>query len=209
MTPPPTLTARECDALLTELRTYPYPYNCHAQQRRNPLMALLMLDAGLRVGEVVKLNYALVYWNSLPKNPLFIPAEISKSKESGEIPLSLRLAEALKTWQPYCAPWQREEPDRYLFPGTQPHTHITTRQVERIFRAAAARSLGRDVHPHVLRHTFGTLVTRASNTALAQKLLRHRNLSSTQIYLHPNADDAAAAVRKIEETHHHGSLSQS
>jgi len=209
MTPPPTLTARECDALLQELRTYPYPYNRSVQQRRNTLMALLMLDAGLRVGEVVKLTYDLIYWNSRPKNPLFIPAEISKSKESGEIPLSLRLAEALKDWEPSCRPYLALGPNPYLFPGTQPDSHITTRQVERIIRSAAARALGRDVHPHVLRHTFGTLVTRASNTALAQKLLRHRNLSSTQIYLHPNADDAAAAVRKIEETHHHGSQTQS
>jgi len=74
---------------------------------------------------------------------------------------------------------------------------ITTRQVERIIKHAAIASIGRPANPHMLRHTFATKLMRITNVRVVQELLGHRNLSSTQIYTHPNQDDFAAAIRNL------------
>ncbi|GAJ07905.1 unnamed protein product, partial [marine sediment metagenome] len=54
------------------------------------------------------------------------------------------------------------------------------------------------VHPHMLRHTFATRIVRKSSTAIAQQLLGHRYLSSTQVYVNPSQDDLAEAIEQLD-----------
>ena len=50
-----------------------------------------------------------------------------------------------------------------------------------------------------LRHSAADNLWRASgNLMLAQQLLRHESVSTTQIDLHPNRDDLAAALQSLE-----------
>lgn len=51
--------------------------------------------------------------------------------------------------------------------------------------------------PHDLRRTFGTHVERVAGIATAQKLLGHRNISTTALYVRVDAEREAAAVKDL------------
>jgi integrase/recombinase XerD len=58
--------------------------------------------------------------------------------------------------------------------------------------------LQRPVHPHMLRHSFGTSLMAAGGTLdETQVLLGHGAITSTQAYLHPSQERLRAAVERI------------
>jgi len=77
---------------------------------------------------------------------------------------------------------------------------LTTRSVGRIVkRIAIQRGLSADVHPHTLRHAFGThLLEEGADLRAIQELLGHERLSTTQRY----TQLTTAQLEKVyDETH--------
>jgi len=55
--------------------------------------------------------------------------------------------------------------------------------------------INKKVSPHIIRHTFAThLVKQGENLVTIKELLGHRQLSSTQVYLHMTAEDIRKAI---------------
>jgi integrase/recombinase XerC len=77
---------------------------------------------------------------------------------------------------------------------------LTTRSVGRIVkRLAILRGLSSDVHPHTLRHAFGThLLEEGADLRAIQELLGHERLSTTQRYTQLTA---AQLARVYDDTH--------
>jgi integrase/recombinase XerC len=77
---------------------------------------------------------------------------------------------------------------------------LTTRSVGRIVKAiAVAKGLSPDVHPHTLRHAFGThMLEEGADLRAIQELLGHERLSTTQRYTQLTSNHI---TRVYDETH--------
>lgn len=194
---PKTLTEEEAEKLLCQLM-HIRP-NCSRPRvaNRNYCLGLLMLDAGLRVGELVKLTTSDLWFQDQPVTALCINPEIAKNKRQRIIPLTIRIQAEIR--QMYERWWSPIDPafSYYAFYTRTSDSHITERQVERIINNAGRLSIGRSVYPHQLRHTFATRLMRRTSARIVQQLLGHSCLSSTQIYTHPNADDLKTAINTL------------
>ncbi len=192
-----TITGTESIQLLEQLKIEKGSAKQIRRSVRNQLIVLLMLDAGLRIGEVVRLKKSDLWHFTTPVENLLIRAMISKSKTERMVPLSDRLKGAVLEMN-RCV-WFRVEAgtDGYaltLKPGKGP---ITRRQIERIVGDAARSAFGRPIHPHILRHTFATRLMKKVNSRIVQELLGHKHLTSTQVYTHPDGDDLKSAIDSI------------
>lgn len=196
---PKTLDGEQQLQLLEALLKKLAPDKTRRKGIRNHLIAILMLDAGLRVGEVVKLRMSHLYFNDLPVHSLLLTPSITKNHRERSIPVSGRLAESLRT---YFSTWllcDQVNSESLVFYSKEADQSLTTRQVENIIRSASWKSLGRPVNPHMLRHTFASRLLRVTNMRTVQVLLGHNCITSTQIYTHPNEDDKKEAIEKINK----------
>lgn len=201
---PKTLDVSQQQKLLDFLRSKVAPQKTFVKGVRNHLMACLMLDAGLRVGEVVKLKMSHAYFLGAPVECLLLTPDITKNHRERTVHLSTRLQLTL-TKHYNVNPWLHRRPDTYSIWGKENHDKPpTTRQVENVINNAGMKALGRPVNPHMLRHTFASSLLRVTNMRTVQQLLGHNYITSTQIYTHPNEDDKKQAIEKMSsnETSH-------
>ena len=145
---------------------------------RNPKhRALLMLlySAGLRVGEVVRLRPS-----DLDVDRGLVRVRKGKGARDRYTLLARRAVDAVRLYlDAYSTgPW--------LFPGSNPTRHLTTRSVQRVVKQAAkAADIAKDVTTHTLRHSFAThLLEGGTNLRVIQELLGHQSARTTQIYTH-------------------------
>ncbi|MGE5324471.1 MAG: tyrosine recombinase XerC [Actinomycetota bacterium] len=108
-----------------------------------------------------------------------------KGKKQRYVPLEGAAADALKAYRP-----ERQKilnisgrSTRRLLINRRGGP-LTTRSVGRIVKQIAiARGLPPDIHPHTLRHAFGThMLTEGADLRAIQELLGHERLSTTQRY---------------------------
>lgn len=197
---PPTLETTDCEKLLNVLRNNAGTMNKSRKAVRNHCMALLMLEAGLRVGELVSLRLSDLYFDNLPVRNILIKPHMTKNKVEHSIPVSERLSESLRA---YFSTWLLVDlviGSDFAFTNVSTDRPITTRQVERIICSAGWKAFGRPVNPHVLRHTYASRLMRVTNSSTVQQLLGHKYLSSTQVYCHPNEQDKRQAIEQASQT---------
>jgi len=77
----------------------------------------------------------------------------------------------------------------YLFSGRV--GYLTTRSVQAILKTSAKKAnIKKNVHPHMLRHSFAThLVNDKVGIKYIQKILGHKNIKTTERYLHVSDED--------------------
>ena len=194
---PKTLTVLEQHQLLAQLKIENGTAAQFQKSMRNLTMATLMLETGIRVGEMIKLRFDDLYWNDLPVKSLFIREEIAKNHSAREVPVSSRLNITLLNYRSRIVAGVGYVPIQYAFFLSSPEHHIGTRQVERIIKGAALSAFGRPCHPHMLRHTFGTKLMRVTDIRTVQTLLGHKHITSTQVYTHPSREDLSTAIERM------------
>lgn len=195
--PPKTLTTEQQEDLLSALLKKGAPAKTAHKGIRNHLMACLMLDAGLRVGEVVKLKHSHLYFNSVPVKTLVLTSTITKNHKERTVHVAQRLTDSLNSYFTNWLLCDLYNDGDFSFSTADPGRPFTTRQVENIINSAAMKCFGRPVNPHMLRHTFASRLLRVTNMRTVQQLLGHSCITSTQIYTHPNEDDKKKAVEEM------------
>jgi site-specific recombinase XerD len=163
------------------------------QDSRDRAMFLLMLRCGLRISEVANLQLADLYLDELP------PRIVAHGKGSRErsVYLSPQAERALRA---YLAE-RPSAPSDYVFLSYLGDGMSTTAVHKRlmVYRERA----GVDLTAHRLRHSFANdLLTADTPVTTIQKLLGHRWLETTQVYVDANdqqvRDDYYAACDKLE-----------
>ena len=108
-----------------------------------------------------------------------------KGKKQRYVPLEGAAAEALAAYREARQKVLKEtrKNTRRLFIN-QRGGPLTTRSVRRIVKKIATeRGLPPDIHPHTLRHAFGThMLTEGADLRAIQELLGHERLATTQKY---------------------------
>lgn len=171
--------------------------------RRDLVLILLGLRCGFRVGECQKLRVSDVWDNNQPVARIHVPANFNKNNVEGWVLVPLDLQEALKDYVPLrLAVNTPPVEDPILLPSRPGLKSVSDRlsrvAVMDILTYWTKRAGVPHVRFHTFRHTFATNVLKrgGGNLKIVQMLLRHRNLSSSSIYLHPTQDDLDVAVMK-------------
>lgn len=151
----------------------------------------MLYGCGIRNAELTGLNLEDVQW----ANEAILVR--GKGQKQRYVPLGDAAAAALRAYmaerEARLAALSEKKPIRTpaLFVNLQLRglenggdARLTTRSVGRIVkRIAILRGLSSDVHPHTLRHAFGThLLEEGADLRAIQELLGHERLSTTQRY---------------------------
>jgi len=136
----------------------------------------LLYSSGLRVSELRHLRYEDIH-----RKDMRIYIRSSKSRSDRYAILSKRaLAILTEYWFSF------RKPRDWLFPGMKGHSPIVSFTVSR-FIADHCCFLGWDkqINAHMFRHSFGThLYEQGYDLLSIQKLLGHKSVSSSLIYVH-------------------------
>ena len=161
---------------------------------RDYVAILLGMEAGLRSSEAASLLISHVWGGTDVKGSMLIPENFCKCCKEGIIPITGNLATALRRYVPIRIMWLPQgKEDGWLLsnkPGKrlldQPLSAAALHYIVRFW----AKKAGLDpFRYHDLRHSFasGAMLADGSNLKMVQDLMRHRSITSTQIYLHPTA----------------------
>jgi site-specific recombinase XerD len=129
--------------------------------------------AGLRVSEVVALKVS-----DVDSKRMILRVEQGKGRKDRHAMLSPVLLKLLRDW------YRIARPQGWLFPGQNPASPMTTRQLTRACHAAAHMAeITKRVTPHTLRHSFAThLLEQSIDIRVIQVLLGHAKLETTALY---------------------------
>jgi integrase/recombinase XerC len=149
---------------------------------RDTVIFELLYGCGMRNAELTDLDLADIHW----ANDVILVR--GKGQKQRYVPLGDAAAQALRAYlteREARLNAQRKSSGALLLNlhlrGTG---RLSTRSVARIVkRIAVERGLPSDVHPHTLRHAFGThLLAEGADLRAIQELLGHERLSTTQRY---------------------------
>lgn len=135
--------------------------------------------AGLRVSEVVALKV-----EDIDSERMVIRVEQGKGRKDRYALLSPTLLTLLRAWWREANGRGKMLPHGWLFPGRDPLTPLSARQLHRACQAAAvAAGIAKRVSPHTLRHSFAThLLEHKEDIRVIQVLLGHKKLETTALY---------------------------
>ena len=145
-------------------------------QRRNLAMFALMLDSGLRLGEVVSARRDKLRLND------FALIVLGKGNKERTVGYGENTAAILRRYLELCPPAEalflKTDEDGNFLP-------ITEHTVRDVFKVLKKYSGVPRIHPHLLRHTFATrYLQNGGNLMTLQMLLGHTSLEMVKHYLH-------------------------
>jgi len=165
-----------------------------AQQAGNRLhiaVVTLLANTGLRAGEASALTLSNVEMTER-KSKVVVHATSGKGEKYREVPLN---AETRRVLREYLAVRPKVTSDRLFIGQRGP---LTESGIWRIV-TKYARQAGVEASPHVLRHSFATLLVRQKKTDLVAvaDLLGHENVETTARYARSTLADRRAAVEGL------------
>ncbi|WP_438482980.1 tyrosine recombinase XerC [Oleiharenicola lentus] len=144
---------------------------------RDRLVLELLYGGGLRVSELIALNYGSIDFGDGSARVL------GKGRKERICPLGATAMAVLKHFRDHHAR-DRGPTDPVLV--TEKHSRLTVTAVQLLVKKyLALADLPMDMSPHKLRHSYAThLLNSGADLRTVQELLGHANLTTTQVYTH-------------------------
>ncbi len=182
------LSEKEVQVLLSYLGKKPV---------RDRLIVRLMLQCGLRAGEVSDLNVENVWRGGYVHPAVNLPQGTTKGHIARYVDMPEPVRDLIKSHvelrleqHPQLLQWDP------LFTGYKVPVRLLPGGIGRIVGTISRDAIGRVIHPHVLRHTYATILLKYTNIRVVQQLLGHASISTTQIYTHVSSEDCKNAVNQ-------------
>ena len=172
------------DSDITEVASFP---------ERDQLLLELLYGCGIRSSEVTGINLDDI---RVSTGAILIRG---KGKKQRYVPFGGSAAASLAAYLParkqLLDELHRKTPALLT---NQRGGRLTTRSVGRIVKKiAVAKGLSPDVHPHTLRHAFGThMLEEGADLRSIQEMLGHSSLATTQRYTHLNVTHLKEVYRR-------------
>jgi len=166
---------------------------------RDRAMMLLLLDTGMRAGEICAFIPSWLTRNG-DRGTIRIPSPQSKSARGRTVMFSVETLRALNAWLAIVPP----SPGQPIFTALSGHRQpipgqaLTTSGLNQMMRRHADRAgiHGKDRWCHIWRHTFARMyVVRGGDLETLRRLLGHASLETVRIYLEFRTQD-------LEDKHH-------
>jgi len=182
------------------------PEEAAAWPERDRVIFELLYGCGIRNSELVGIDLADIQWSN---DAVLVRG---KGRKERYVPLGDEAAFAIRAYLPAReAKLSAAGKGILIFDGpllinmrvragVRGDCRLTTRSVGRIVKAIAqSRGLAADVHPHTLRHAFGThMLEEGADLRAIQEMLGHERLSTTQRYTQLTVGQVQ---RVYDETH--------
>ncbi len=154
---------------------------------KQPLYDVLLIiqDAGMRPEEVFRMRWENILWN---RNVIFIPFGKSRIGSRRFVPLSSRVRERLER--------RRSAGNRdWVFPSPRSRSGHIVSVAKQFEQARRDADLPVTLVLYCARHTFATdLLAQTGNLALVRDVLGHRDIKTTEKYLHPASTQLAEII---------------
>ena len=156
---------------------------------RNRAICSLMVDCGLRVGEVARLNLNDV---SFEESTIKV---LGKGRREDVVPFGAATGRTLRRYVQHFRVHLARENERALF-VSQFGGRLVLEGIKSMVDRLAVESGIERLHPHLLRHTAATrLLINGCDVHTVQRIMRHRHISTTTAYLHLLSADLQDKMR--------------
>lgn len=147
------------------------------EQRDLAIMELLY-SSGLRLAELVSINL-----HDIDTSDAILEVT-GKGSKSRRLPVGSKALSAIAAWKRLRGGIAKPA-EQALFVSRR-GTRLQPRSIQqRLKRWAMKQGVNRNLHPHLLRHSFAShLLESSSDLRAVQELLGHADISTTQIYTH-------------------------
>ncbi|SEN25401.1 tyrosine recombinase XerC [Nitrosomonas marina] len=145
---------------------------------RDRAMFELFYSSGLRLAELTQLRINDI---DLSEGTVRVTGKGGKTRI---VPVGKKAIEALQIWSDYRSQIVRNGIDTMFL--THHGNAISARTVSHRLKIHSKRqSMHKNVHPHILRHSFASHLLQSSGDLRAvQEMLGHAHITSTQVYTH-------------------------
>jgi site-specific recombinase XerD len=185
---PPALNRREVFALVHAAAASP-----HGLAPRNVALVQLMLQAGLRVGEVIALIHVDLH---LQARSGTVHVRDGKGRKARDIPLNSTVRRALQDYLGTLPEMSAQTPVFLSKRGTSLAVRSAQAVIARLAVQAGIQRI--PVSAHTLRHTFAVHYLQRHPGKLRDlaDLLGHASVDTTTVYTKPSQDDVAADLER-------------
>jgi site-specific recombinase XerD len=145
---------------------------------KHRILLMATYSGGLRVSEVVRLKLTDFYFSRMT-----IRVELGKGNKDRYTLLSRRLVKELEEYI------KHRRITQWLFPSYKEGVHLSVMAAQKVYAQARVKAqISHGSGIHTLRHCFAThLLEDGVDIATIQKLMGHRQISTTAVYLHLTA----------------------
>lgn len=152
---------------------------------RNELLVKMLFATGLRISELCSLDR-----DTIKDRQFFV---VGKSKDARPCYITKEVEDMIALYLS-----RRTDNNAALFISNQNGERLTPTVAQRVFRRISEEAGLKGVHPHTLRHSFGTtMLERGVDIRFVSTMLGHQSLRTTQNYTHVRDSRLRAEYERV------------